>query len=60
VACMDGAHQAIRLDRASGHAVPVVDDDACVGCRLCEHVCPVEGCVTMAEVESRAPARAAT
>ncbi len=60
VACMDGAHQAIRLDRANGCAVPVVDDDACVGCRLCEHVCPVERCVTMAEVEARAPALAAT
>jgi len=23
-----------------------------VGCRLCEYVCPVEGCITMAEVEA--------
>jgi dihydropyrimidine dehydrogenase (NAD+) subunit PreA len=60
VACLDGAHQAIRLDRPTGRAVPVVDDDACVGCRLCEHVCPVEGCVTMAEVEARAPSHAGT
>jgi NAD-dependent dihydropyrimidine dehydrogenase PreA subunit len=31
--------------------MPVVDDAECVGCRLCEYVCPVEGCISMAEVE---------
>jgi len=60
VACMDGAHQAIRLDRPNGRAVPVVDDDACVGCRLCAYVCPVDGCITMAEVGPRISAHAGT
>ncbi len=27
-----------------------IDDAECVGCRLCEHVCPVDGCITMVEV----------
>ncbi len=54
-ACEDGAHQAIRLERTNGSTMPVVDDDECVGCRLCEHVCPVDGCITMAEVAGAAP-----
>ncbi len=57
-ACEDGAHQAIRLERGNGGSMPIVDDAACVGCRLCEHVCPVEGCISMAEVGA-APAGAA-
>jgi dihydropyrimidine dehydrogenase (NAD+) subunit PreA len=56
-ACEDGAHQAIRLERSNGRAgpvgtMPVVDDAACVGCRLCEYVCPVDGCISMVEVEA--------
>ena len=49
-ACEDGAHQAIRLKRTNGTSMPVVDDAECVGCRLCEYVCPVDGCITLAEV----------
>ena len=29
----------------------VVDDAECVGCNLCMHVCPVEGCITMQRVD---------
>ena len=54
-ACEDGAHQAIRLERANGRSTLAVDDAECVGCRLCEYVCPVDGCITMAEVEAAAP-----
>jgi len=54
-ACEDGAHQAIRLERTNGTSMPVVDDAECVGCRLCEYVCPVDGCVTMQEVEAGVP-----
>ncbi len=50
--CQDGAHQAIRLERTNGRATPVVVPDACVGCHLCEYVCPVRGCVSMVEVGS--------
>ena len=36
--------------------VPRVDEQECVGCNLCWLVCPVEGCITMQEVDTgRAP-----
>ena len=44
VACRDGAHMAID-QRAS--KIPIVAEDRCVGCGLCEYVCPVEGCIEM-------------
>jgi dihydropyrimidine dehydrogenase (NAD+) subunit PreA len=34
---------------------PRVREEDCVGCRLCYNVCPVEGCIEMAAVESRQP-----
>jgi dihydropyrimidine dehydrogenase (NAD+) subunit PreA len=30
--------------------VPWVDESECVGCNLCQIVCPVQGCITMAPV----------
>ncbi len=50
VACHDGAHQCIH-PTGEGR-VPVVDEDECVGCNLCNIVCPVEGCITMVEVDN--------
>jgi dihydropyrimidine dehydrogenase (NAD+) subunit PreA len=32
--------------------IPRVDEAECVGCNLCWLVCPVEGCITMAQVET--------
>jgi dihydropyrimidine dehydrogenase (NAD+) subunit PreA len=32
--------------------VPVVLEDECVGCNLCALVCPVPGCITMAEIDT--------
>lgn len=36
------------------YRVPWVDETECVGCNLCEIVCPVEGCISMVE-KRRAP-----
>lgn len=35
--------------------IPFVDEEHCVGCNLCEHVCPVPDCITMVEVDSGGP-----
>ena len=32
--------------------VPQVDEDECIGCNLCQLVCPVPDCITMVEVPS--------
>jgi len=34
--------------------IPFVDEQACVGCNLCQMVCPVPDCITMVEVEPEA------
>ncbi len=38
-------YDAVALKQEKGHAVgvPVVDEDRCAGCGLCEHHCPVRG-----------------
>ncbi len=37
--------------------VPFVDEDECVGCNLCQLICPVPGCVSMEERESNVLAK---
>ena len=37
ISCMDGGHQAIRLDE---NRHPVLNGKKCVGCHLCLLVCP--------------------
>jgi len=54
VACNDGAHQAITFEGSKGASKLVVEDDHCVGCRLCQYVCPVENCITFEELEGAA------
>ncbi len=44
IACQDGGHQAI--DRGSNRIAEVAQD-RCVGCGLCQHVCPVDDCISM-------------
>jgi dihydropyrimidine dehydrogenase (NAD+) subunit PreA len=53
-ACNDGAHQAIRFEGSNGSSHLVMEDDYCVGCRLCQYVCPVEDCITFEELEGAA------
>ena len=40
--------------RAATALASRVEDDYCVGCRLCQYVCPVEGCITFEELEGAA------
>jgi len=35
--------------------VAVVDDDSCVGCEYCLHVCPIPNCLALITVESNDP-----
>ena len=52
IACEDAAHQCIdRLREPSGGETLVVDSEHCVGCNLCQMVCPVEDCITMVRVD---------
>ena len=43
------------LGAIAGDRVPWVDEPECVGCNLCQIVCPVPGCITMQEVDNGAP-----
>ena len=64
VACEDGAHQCIEeYPKPKGGnggngmmRVPRVIEEDCVGCNLCALVCPVEGCISMKEVDTGLPA----
>ena len=44
VACRDGGHMAIDQRESR---LPAVAVERCVGCGLCQQVCPVEDCITM-------------
>jgi len=39
----------------AGDRVPLVDESECVGCNLCQIVCPVAGCISMVQVENGFP-----
>jgi dihydropyrimidine dehydrogenase (NAD+) subunit PreA len=52
IACEDTSHQAIAAGKnGAGRRYEVIDKE-CVGCNLCLHVCPVEGCISMVEVDN--------
>lgn len=55
IACEDTSHQAIAAVRTNGARRYEVIDAECVGCNLCAHVCPVEGCVTMVAIDNGKP-----
>ncbi|MEZ5545450.1 MAG: NAD-dependent dihydropyrimidine dehydrogenase subunit PreA [Lysobacteraceae bacterium] len=50
IACEDTSHQAILREKDGQRHFEVVDSE-CVGCNLCMHVCPVDGCITMERVD---------
>lgn len=47
-ACEDTSHQAISM--GEDRTFTVIDEE-CVACNLCINVCPVEGCITMVEMQ---------
>lgn len=48
-ACEDTSHQAISM--SPDRKFEVIDAE-CVACNLCVNVCPVEGCITMEEMDT--------
>jgi dihydropyrimidine dehydrogenase (NAD+) subunit PreA len=48
-ACEDTSHQAISM--SADRKFEVIDAE-CVACNLCVNVCPVEGCITMEEMQT--------
>ena len=57
ISCHDAANQAMQLDPTTRKAH--VDEARCVGCLLCRHVCPIEGCIGVKEVDTAVTPHAA-
>jgi len=55
IAKLDPAAEPQGPYRAPLARIPRVDEPECVGCNLCSLVCPVEGCITMEQVEAHLP-----
>jgi dihydropyrimidine dehydrogenase (NAD+) subunit PreA len=55
IACEDTSHQSIAALRVDGQRRYRVIDEECVGCNLCQHVCPVPDCITMVPVDTGLP-----
>jgi dihydropyrimidine dehydrogenase (NAD+) subunit PreA len=55
IACEDTSHQAISISKQGNKNVYTVVDQDCVGCNLCQHVCPVDDCITMNPVDNGKP-----
>ncbi|MGH7280870.1 MAG: NAD-dependent dihydropyrimidine dehydrogenase subunit PreA [Polyangiaceae bacterium] len=43
------------VGKLAGNRVPWVDEPECVGCNLCQLVCPVDDCITMVELPEDKP-----
>lgn len=54
IACEDTSHQAIT-NMVDGKRMFEVIDEECVGCNLCVNVCPVDGCITMEQIDGIDP-----
>ncbi|HNW88846.1 MAG TPA: NAD-dependent dihydropyrimidine dehydrogenase subunit PreA [Bacteroidales bacterium] len=57
ISCQDGANQAMKFDAATRKAS--VNEERCLGCMLCKHVCPVWDCITYKEVDTQVTKHAA-
>lgn len=57
ISCQDGANQAMKFDSATRKAT--VNEERCLGCMLCKHVCPVWDCITYKEVDTQVTKHAA-
>lgn len=56
IACEDTSHQAIAITPGDdGRRAFTVIDEECVGCNLCQMVCPVPDCIEMRPVENDEP-----
>jgi dihydropyrimidine dehydrogenase (NAD+) subunit PreA len=44
------APKPLPMGKLAGDRVPWIDEPECVGCNLCQLVCPAPGCITMVEV----------
>ncbi len=44
------APKPLPIGAIAGDRVPWIDEPECVGCNLCQLVCPVPGCISMVEV----------
>jgi len=55
IACEDTSHQSIAAEKVKGQRRYRVIDEECVGCNLCQHVCPVPNCISMVEVDTGKP-----
>ena len=47
------APKPLILGTIAGDRVPWVDEPECVGCNLCQLVCPVPGCIEMVEIHAK-------
>ncbi|MCK6557921.1 NAD-dependent dihydropyrimidine dehydrogenase subunit PreA [candidate division KSB1 bacterium] len=56
IACEDGCHQSIRMEKRNGTNHYEVITEKCVGCNMCLLVCPAEGCITMQDQSGGKPA----
>ncbi|PKP51715.1 MAG: NAD-dependent dihydropyrimidine dehydrogenase subunit PreA [Bacteroidetes bacterium HGW-Bacteroidetes-1] len=50
ISCMDGANQAMEFNKETRKVF--VNEERCVGCLLCKHVCPVWDCISYKEVDT--------
>ena len=56
IACEDTSHQAIAITSGDdGRRAFTVIDEECVGCNLCQMVCPVPDCIEMRPVDNDEP-----